>query len=435
MNTCKTYFWLLALTFQLLFKAAPAQCDLSDISYEEVRQRALAVSRDKLAFPGAEGFGAYSQGGNGGKILHVTTLKDNNEPGSLRWAINQDYPRIVVFDVEGIIVLNSTLPIENPFITIDGSTAPGNGVTIKDGTVTVKNTHDVIIRYLKVRPGDEVALKKGIWKKTKRKDPPEDSLNVNTSFYVIIDHCSASWCSDEVLSVDGENITVQNCFITEPLGNPELHIENGKKQSHPFAALVTAKTVSYIKNLLAYFRIRGPQLTCDEDGCQKEAVNNYVCAFSVTGSRITLQNYKAKYHIINNFYDYLLDDNAYEINLLYSSKIKSRSPLTNPRVYIAGNIGPHRSSNSKDQWACVKVDINSKEAAQIRSTAPLFTSPINVLDAKDVPQYVLTNAGAILPQRDPIDQRIINQLLHKKGEIIQGQDDVGGYKPLGKSNG
>ena len=109
-------------------------------------------SQKQLAFPGAEGFGAYSKGGRGGAVLFVTNLNDSG-PGSLRWAVEQKGPRTIIFKTSGTIVLEKRLDIENPFITIAGQTAPGDGICLKGETVRIA-THDVIVRYLRVRLGD-----------------------------------------------------------------------------------------------------------------------------------------------------------------------------------------------------------------------------------------------------------------------------------------
>jgi len=105
------------------------------------------------AFPGAEGFGAYSKGGRGGKVYHVTTLEDGG-PGSLREAVEAEGPRIVVFDISGTIRLKKSLVIRNPFITIAGQTAPGDGICLRDRTLAVAADH-VVVRYLRCRLGDE----------------------------------------------------------------------------------------------------------------------------------------------------------------------------------------------------------------------------------------------------------------------------------------
>ncbi|MHC4670948.1 MAG: pectate lyase, partial [Planctomycetota bacterium] len=149
------------------------------------------------AFPGAEGFGANTIGGRGGAVYEVTNL-DNSGPGSLRAAIEASGPRIVVFRVSGTIHLQSQLRLTNPYITIAGQTAPGEGICLRDRDFKIRQTHDVVIRYIRSRPGDVTQTE-------------QDAISLDECRNVIIDHCSASWSIDETLSVTGSttnNVTV-----------------------------------------------------------------------------------------------------------------------------------------------------------------------------------------------------------------------------------
>jgi hypothetical protein len=161
------------------------------------------------AFPGAEGYGSLTRGGRGGKVIAVMNLNDSGS-GSLRAAVEAEGPRIVVFRVSGTIQLKSSLRIRHPYITIAGQTAPGDGICLR-GQPLVIGADEVIIRYIRVRLGDESAS--GV-------DAVEARYNRN----IILDHVSASWGSDEVLSVyHGEYTTVQNCIILEAIGNGTSH--------------------------------------------------------------------------------------------------------------------------------------------------------------------------------------------------------------------
>ena len=157
------------------------------------------------AFPGAEGFGAYTAEGRGGRIIEVTNLNTKG-PGSLQWACNQKGPRIVVFRVSGIIP--GPVAVREPFVTIAGQTAPGDGICIR-GHLAV-NTHNVILRHLRARPGDHPLG---------ASPADRDGIGVHgsTAHDIIIDHCSVSWGIDENVSVYGpyDNITVQWCITSE----------------------------------------------------------------------------------------------------------------------------------------------------------------------------------------------------------------------------
>ena len=202
------------------------------------------------AFPGAEGFGSTTPGGRGGKVLIVSTLKDyapGERPivGSLRAAIDAKGPRTIVFRVSGTIELKAGLRITEPYVTIAGQTAPGDGVCLKKYNLGVRDTHDVVIRYLKIRPGDVSGKEL-------------DGLYVYRSQNVVIDHCSVSWSVDETLSVTGEgctNVCVQWCFITESL-NKSVH----GKGSHGYGSLIrTDGDITYHHNLYAHHKTRCPR--------------------------------------------------------------------------------------------------------------------------------------------------------------------------------
>jgi len=165
-----------------------------------------------LAFPGAEGAGKWPQGGRGGRVIPVTNLDDSG-PGSLRAAAEAKGPRTVVFRVSGTIELQTPISIKQPFLTIAGQTAPGEGICLKGQSLLISNTHDIIIRHLRCRPGDKTSL------------PGEmDAISMSSVRDVILDHCSATWSTDECLSVtrDSDRVTVQNCLIAEALTSHAL---------------------------------------------------------------------------------------------------------------------------------------------------------------------------------------------------------------------
>ena len=147
-----------------------------------------------LAFPGALGWAATTPGGRGGRIIKVTTLAGSG-PGSFREAVEAEGPRIVVFEVGGVVDLEKTgIRIRNPFLTIAGQTAPSPGVTFIKGDFSV-STHDVVIRHIRIRSGDAGAARKSGWE--------VDGLSTTGASNVIIDHCTFTWATDENLSTSG----------------------------------------------------------------------------------------------------------------------------------------------------------------------------------------------------------------------------------------
>jgi len=164
------------------------------------------------AFPGAEGWGAESVGGRGGQVFEVTTLEDN-VPGSLRHCAEKtEGPRTCVFKVAGIIELTGSIRIGDPYITIAGQTAPGDGITLRGGGFLI-STHDVIIRYIHYRGGSNSFITVRPW---------------NDAHDIIVDQCSASGGQDDIIDIfwndaitisgkdpDLRDITVQNCLIAE----------------------------------------------------------------------------------------------------------------------------------------------------------------------------------------------------------------------------
>lgn len=199
-----------------------------------------SVSGD-LAFEGAEGCGKYSQGGRGGKEYIVTSLADDGSEGTLRHAVEAKGPRIVKFAVEGDIRLTKPLNIKNPYISILGQTAPGQGITVRDHNVFITADH-AIVRYMRFRLGSAAAVE-------------ADALGAKRCSNVIIDHCSISWATDENASFYAlSDATVQWCIISEALNSSVHH-----KGKHGYGGIWGGRNVTFHHNLFAHNSSRNPR--------------------------------------------------------------------------------------------------------------------------------------------------------------------------------
>jgi hypothetical protein len=365
------------------------------------------------AFPGAEGFGAYAQGGRGGRVYHVTTLEDGG-PGSLREAVEAEGPRIVVFEVGGTIRLKKALEIRNPFITIAGQTAPGDGICLRDGALGV-GTDQVVIRYLRCRLGDQG---KG-----------GDAIGIGRGRHIILDHCSAGWSLDEALSCstgepDLSEVTVQWCFITEAL-NPK---------NHSFGSLIRGcrgARYSFHHNLYAHNRNRNPRPgnydrqnphAEDPNGLLLDFRNNVI--YNWSGSYAGYNADKDSVTRLNYVGNYLLPGpNSRANGIAY----QEGSPYN--RGYFAGNCYGHQLP--EDPWKL--VDFGKWRAGQIaayQQSQPFETGPLVTQEAKDAYRDVLQWGGATLPRRDAVDRRIVEEVSTGKGHILNSQTEVGGWPEL-----
>ncbi len=370
------------------------------------------------AFPGAEGFGAFTPGGRGGDVIEVTNLNDSG-PGSLRAAIEASGPRIVVFRIGGEIQLQSPMVIKAPYITIAGQTAPGDGITLRRDMVTVA-THDVIIQYIRVRVGDEGSPTSN-----------RDGLNISTTksdtdvYNVIIDHCSVSWGIDENLSTwtasskpyKTHDITIQWSIISEAL-NDSIHIDEGQTQTAPHSmGMILGKNgfnLSVHHTLFHSNRDRNPYL---KGMLNTELVNNLISNWGDGPTK--LSSGQSTTHILNNYYKAGLTSRSTEI------WIGDVMP-PDSKIYIAGNIADDPRHNHE----------LFEPRVLNRSNFPLHTgliftpSTITLSSAQAVYDLIIDSAGVIVPVRDRVDARIVREVRSRSGMIIDSQNEVGGWPTL-----
>lgn len=355
------------------------------------------------AFPGAEGFGAYSLGGRGGDVYLVTTLDDYRGkqpiPGSLRAAVEAAGPRTIVFRVAGIIQLAAPLEIRNPYLTIAGQTAPGDGICLKGYDCRIL-THDVIVRHIRVRPGDESGKQL-------------DALSVNQAQDVIIDHCSVSWSVDEALSVTGEgctNVTVQWCLISESLRKSVHH-----KGEHGYGSLIrTDGDITFHHNLYAHHQTRCPRPGTygQPRGILLDFRNNVIYDWR-NPAGYTSED-RATLNYIGNY----LKPGPSTTNAKAAFKVGGQATL----IHASGNFLEGADAANRDNWLMILGSEPQHRAAEHLPVAAVRTDT-----ADEAYRRVLDGAGATLPARDAIDARIVQQVRTGTGRIIDSPQEVGGW--------
>jgi hypothetical protein len=343
---------------------------------------------DIPAFPGAEGGGMYSFGGRGGKVFTVTNLNDSG-PGSFREALETGGPRIVVFNVAGIIHLKERIRIRAPYITIAGSTAPGDGVCIAGDTVEI-DTHDVIIRHMRFRRG-------ATWVGNRN-----DSFGGNPVGNIMIDHVSASWGLDENMSMyrhmyqpeDGSNeqklptvnITIQNSIFSEALNT----------YHHAFGSTIGGYNSTFHHNLWACNSGRNPSVGMIYDFT---FANNVV--FNWRHRTTDGGDHRSFYNLINNYYKpgpVTPVDAPIGYRILKPESRRAKPPVDDyGRAYVSGNIVEGNAKVSADNWdSGVQVDsIGDPDTIlkAIRADSPYPHAYLNIETASTAYKRVLADAG------------------------------------------
>ena len=406
------------------------------------------------AFPGAEGGGRYVTGGRGGRVYYVTNLLDAYPvppEGSLRWALTQPGPKIVMFKVSGVIPLAAKLHIRNDGryagqgcdITVAGETAPGDGICLKNWPLAITYAENVIVRFLRFRLGDDLDT-----------GSAQDACEGQSSIGVILDHCSMSWSVDECASFyRNRDFTLQWCILTE-----SLRLSTHEKESpHGYGGIWGGKNASFHHNLLANHDSRNARI--DHPGVYGSYLsthrgnvdyrNNVIYNW---GSNTTYGGEDGSFNVVNNYYKpgpaskekrYFVD--AYWHNS--SSNVGSAYP----RLYMSGNYhaGSYASSINGDQWSGVYYHPqgNDPSTTEGRLAAPLpikaggvtvcHTTTHTAAGAFDA---VLSYAGASLC-RDAVDRRAETDARSGRatfpdggngstGGIIDSQAAVGGWPEL-----
>jgi pectate lyase len=362
-------------------------------------QATTGAAKKVPAFPGAEGAGMYTTGGRGGAVYEVTTLDDSG-PGSLREAAAKS-DGTIVFRVSGNIRIKGGLDITGSNLTIAGQTAPGHGITVIGNETQIKGDN-IILRHLRFRGGDELGT--GI-----------DTFSARGVRDIIIDHCSFSWGVDECFSVYGNtNVTVQWCLISEGLTN-SVH----DKGRHGMGGLWGGDTITYHHNLLIHQNARNPR-------------------FSFTEGMDMLVDHRNNViynHGITSCYGGEWSNGVNLVGNYYKPGPNTLPPIAK-EILAPGRFGQwHVSGNEVEGHPDVTAD-NTRGITFPIGGITLLPRPVEfangITEQAPAQAYatVLDQAGAILPRRDAIDARLINEVRTGTGRHINSQTDVGGFLPL-----
>lgn len=379
-----------------------------------------------MAFPGAEGAGASTSHGRGGNVIAVTSLADSGK-GTLREALEAEGARIVIFKVGGEIKLNSPLVISNPNIMIAGQSAPGDGIAIS-GHQLIISTHDVVLRYLRFRTDGYVQGEKNqidsieIWP-----NYPWNPFKGDWAYNIVIDQCSVSWASDENISTNGlvRDTTVQWSIISEG-----LHQIPGSGRGMILSPL--SKNISIHHNLFAHNPQRNP---LSRGASSFDFRNNVIYNWRYAGISLEAgwEPYKDSFTVANivaNYFKKGLD--------LGDPETRFHRELPNlSRIFVSGNYGPRRESDSMDDWLLTsdQGEWTSVAPEKFRSKGEFNFPLIKTTSAKVAYEEVLAKVGARKPKIDAVDERIINSTRSGTGKVINVNiSEVGGMPKYKNGN-
>lgn len=391
------------------------------------RAAAAPAPAQAVAFPGAMGWAAHTPGGRGGRILRVTTLAADG-PGSFAEAVNAKGPRIVVFEVGGVIDLGvKTLKIREPYLTIAGQTAPQPGITLIRGGIDIA-THDVIVRHLRIRPGEA----------GQPKHAGEDFDAISTisgAHDVIVDHCSLTWATDENLSASGtrfgganaaewrettsHRITFSRNLIAEGLANA-----THRKGEHSKGSLIhdNARDILIVGNLYAHNNERSPLF---KGGTQGVVVNNLIYD---PGQRAV------HYNLIAEEWQ----GHPYEDGRLVLIGNVMRGGMDTPQqaaffmfggsgwldLYLHDNLAVDRIGQPLPMMGRYST---ARAGVRLLKAPPALPFGVVPIAAADVQDAVVADVGARPWDRDDIDRRILADTIEGRGHVIDSEQQVGGY--------
>lgn len=304
----------------------------------------------QYAFPNAYGDGAFTSGGRGGAVIHVTNLNDNGA-GSFREALSMTIPRTIVFDVSGIIKLKSLLYIDatNSNVTIAGQTAPEGGITIAGNRFYLNNVSNIIVRYIRFKGGVDAATNPNVGDNL-----GNDSLSAVSSITnQIFDHCSFAFGADESASwyvtQDGNEIngvTIQRCLFAENIKGSIIGKQSGKSGPSP--------SVSFIFNLFYNSGYRFPNVSGDNG--RIDVINNVVwnsMGRLIRGNGSFDLNHIGNYYHFNNFVLKNTSLNVFAfgtIPQIFSDRNKIVAPNASKNIAQLTNTVLEMNADNKLSW-------------------------------------------------------------------------------------
>lgn len=392
-----------------------------------------------LAFPGADGGASTIKGGAGGDVYIVTSLEDDYSTGTLRNALLSGN-RTIVFAVGGQINLKSQLKISSSNITIAGQSAPGDGITIAGFPVFISG-NNIILRYLRFRMGDLQKDRFTISGNDVSPDP--DALGAKDTGNILIDHCSVSWCVDECASFSRvQNFTMQYCIIAESM-RESFH----PKGKHGYGGIWGGKNASYHHNLLAHHDSRNPRFDHQYVGHTFlgpiDYINNVVYNWgsnSTYGGEVADEGSEFHINMIGNYYKAGPSTSSGSKNRLMqltshcTNCVSGTGEACPAKIFLEGNM----VNGAAASWDNITMDGSSetRDKTALKNNAQLasiWTEGLTTLSfretAQEAYQSVLSCAGASL-KRDAVDERIVNDVKNGTGQLINSQEDVGGYPTL-----
>ena len=376
----------------------------------------LAITAQALpVIPGGAGFGMDTKGGRGGKVYKVTNVNASGS-GSLKACIDATGPRTCVFEVSGTIRITSDLIIRNAYLHIAGQTAPSPGIMIRGAAIRI-TTNDVVIQHLRVRAGDD----------SNGPDPTNrDSLKIEGTTSklarnIVIDHCSFSWATDEVVSAWGphDNVTFSNNIFSEPLHESYHSTYSGSgTMKHGYGVLLGSQpnsSITMVGNLFAHNVERNPLSRAMEF----VFVNNVV--YDRHFRALDLQSEygrSTRNSIVGNMFIDGPSQDSVSTRPIYIRTSGDLKLGSSSRVYLSDNRSPTYGTTLN---GLMVLNGGSTISGLIStSTAPVWNSGLVARSTLNSAVYdrVLTYAGARPTDRDSVDKRVVSEVRQRTGKII-----------------